>query len=252
MAFLIILPLAPFVHKMHRIVFFIAILVLVVTTLNNVFAFPFDAQNPVKIRYKQIIDLDADINTVRLTGPSQYIRRIAAEIPSAVNSSLNCTFSAMPPLPKELDTCTWNGLQPKSASGLPATWMNASATLVKPGYANFRIQASESRFCKIHFASSVKNVHVNGSSGAFQQRWPIPSEGLRDLQLWSRTWDKEFLLNVGWDGDSGLSGRISCGWDDISMGKIPSFDEVKAFIPSWSTVTKTEAGLLELSRKFSL
>ena len=93
-----------------------------------------------------------------------------------------------------------------------------------------------------------------------QAGYEMPVEGFSSIVMSSRTWDKEFVVKVGWDVDAvggdgaTLRGRVACEWAEYesatiggisSGGKIPALEEVLAFVPRWVVVSKTSAGLVE-------
>ena len=108
----------------------------------------------------------------------------------------------------------------------------------------------------------------------------MPEGGVREARLWSRTWGKTFVVEVGWEpeqsagvgegeggggggkGDEeGLSGRAACEWAEYASGAlggegetgaIPAFEEVKAFLPLWALPTKLADGLVEVWTRFAV
>jgi hypothetical protein len=80
----------------------------------------------------------------------------------------------------------------------------------------------------------------------------MPPDGLTSLRLWSRTYDREFQVDFGWDGGKHLSGRVGCVWDEHISGRIPALDEVVAYLPTWATVTKYTSGLVEVTKSFKI
>ena len=81
-----------------------------------------------------------------------------------------------------------------------------------------------------------------------QKSYDMPAKGIREARLWSRTWDRTFVVEVGWDatpadaqgenGDEVLSGRAACEYVEYASapggpdgGRIPAFEEVKQFLP---------------------
>lgn len=123
-------------------------------------------------------------------------------------------------------------------------------------------------------------------NGGMQEGYEVGPKGIKEVRLWSRTWDKEFKVDVTWRspteaGESNSSakhmqGRIACEWAEyqsamIDTGndllnrtlsshndsqiktsianlqpKIPAIEETLAFLPHWSTVSKAADGLVEV------
>ncbi|KZT43625.1 hypothetical protein SISSUDRAFT_1040091 [Sistotremastrum suecicum HHB10207 ss-3] len=250
LSFLAISGFAPFMHKIHRSLTAIVVVILAVATLLLLFKFPFTQSSPLKVFFSQSIDLDTGVNAVNLIGLPSYLGRyIIPEIPSTGNESVNCTSSSIRP---GLETCSWDGPAANTAAGHPADWLTVDIKSGEPGRAVIKIKGVDTRACRISFDRPVTNLHVIGSSPFFQELYPPPVTGLNALQLWSRIWEREFQVDVTWKGDAGLSGRVGCGWADIQSGKVPAFDEVISFLPNWSTVTKAGAALVEVTKGFSV
>lgn len=117
LSFLTMLPLAPFAHKLHLGLLWLSALVIVLTTLFNLFAFPFSNEAPLKVYFKQTIDLNEGVNTVTLTGVEPFLSKyLIPEFPSTANVKVTCSKGSRFP---ELTGCSWKGLQPEVASGSP-------------------------------------------------------------------------------------------------------------------------------------
>jgi hypothetical protein len=89
----------------------------------------------------------------------------------------------------------------------------------------------------------------------------MPKEGVTELKLWSREWGRILTVDVDWEGDSALEGRVACGWAeyesasigvDTTTGKIPALEEILTFLPPFAAVTKLAEGLVEVQADFSL
>ena len=83
-SFLMILPVAPFAHKMHRSLFYVVFVVFLGTGAYNLLAFPFSPDSALKIFYQQTIDLNSGVNRVSIIGASSYVKNyLVPEMPSA-------------------------------------------------------------------------------------------------------------------------------------------------------------------------
>jgi hypothetical protein len=93
-----------------------------------------------------------------------------------------------------------------------------------------------------------------------QPGYDMPDKGFSSIVMSSRTWDREFAVEVGWDvdavggGGEALKGRVGCEWEEYesatiggvsSGGKIPALEELLTFVPRWVVVSKTSPGLVE-------
>ena len=97
-----------------------------------------------------------------------------------------------------------------------------------------------------------------------QGGYGMPPGGVKEARLWSRTWGREFVVEVGWDDGSGeaegpLGGRAACEYAEYASalgppgsGRIPAFEEVKQFLPLGALPTKLTDGLVEVWTRFEV
>ena len=263
---LIFAPLLPFLyrHTYHIPTFFFFIFI--GTLIYNLVAFPFSANNRLKVYFIQKLDLETGSNEVSLTGlGGQYLHEIIESLPSAAGQKPRCSSSL---IRKGLDQCTWNGLAPQVVKsiqpGVPPTFDYTNWLFLN---VHHRVNASEARFhlwgrntraCKLQFSRPVVDFNVNGAGT--DERFPRTSEtGSKEIRLWSRTWEKPWDVTVRWnatDGNhhgKGLDGKVVCLWsDDNENGVIPALDEVRHYAPDWTAVSKMADGLVEGSKAFSI
>ncbi|KAL5525905.1 hypothetical protein ACEPAG_7243 [Sanghuangporus baumii] len=250
------IPLLPFVHKLHRTVPYVLVVVLAATILYNVFAFPFSENSPFKVFFQQTIDLDSGKNAVRLTGAEPWLsRRIVLELPSSWDAKDPCGHRD--DLRYLMPSCVWPGLEPHVSASSPSEWLSVNSSETAPGIGTLSISGLESRACRVYFDKPIQTVSVQGSSGAIQEEFPLPEDGIREIRLWSRTWERTFDVSVAWDVRSdedkeaqSLTGRVACEWSEDAA--LPALQEVVNFLPKWARVTKRTDGLLEGYKKFSL
>jgi hypothetical protein len=93
-----------------------------------------------------------------------------------------------------------------------------------------------------------------------QQGYGIGKEGIDEVRLWSRTWGREFVVDVEFvEGGGLMKGRLACEWSEYESGrigggdksgagggKIPALEEALKFFPRWAAVTKAADGLVEV------
>ena len=247
-------PSGPFLHRFtHHIPTFLC-LVFVGTLIYNMLAFPFSANNRLKVKFIQKIDLETGANNVTLTGVDQgsYLPKIVHSLPSVAGQTPDCGPSPL----DGLSDCTYHGLAPQilsssSLNGSPVKFgITRSPNLTHT--AHFRLSAHDSRACRIQFSHPITTFRIAGS-GPEDPRFPISNpEGSRELRLWSRTWDREWRGQFSWKGDKEMSGRVVCLWSDANTpGTIPALDEVWKYAPVWAAVTKADDGLVEMGRGWS-
>jgi len=241
---LIVLPLAPFMHKLSSSIALVLVLIFIVTGAYSLLALPFTATYPLKIYFQQSIDLDTGSNRVSLVGlPGMIAPSVAPSVPDAWRKAVTCEFLST----RGLEMCTWDsGLTPAVASGEPSAWLSADITRTGARSAHIAIKGENTRMCKLEFDAPFSHVNVTGASASV----PLPEEGVHKLSLWSREWAKEFSVDVTWEGGGEMGGRVACGWADMSPGNIPALDEVNEFIPLWVLSNKLSESLVEVSKAF--
>ncbi|KZO98499.1 hypothetical protein CALVIDRAFT_548928 [Calocera viscosa TUFC12733] len=249
---LIVLPLAPFMHKLQSSIALFLLLILVLTGTYSLFALPFTATFPLKIYFQQSLDLDTGSNRVTLVAlPGMIAPFVAPSIPDAWRKEVQCELLTSRP---GLESCTWDsGLVPNVAPGSPSEWMEVTVLRTGATAARLVVKGENTRMCKLEFDSPISGVAVTGAAVTLPSAdRPMPEEGVSTLALWSRTWAKEFTVDVSWEGGGEMSGRVACGWADMSAGNIPALDEVNEFIPRWVLSNKLSESLVEVSKRFAV
>jgi len=106
--------------------------------------------------------------------------------------------------------------------------------------ARFRIQGQNTRACRVYFDSPIKAFRVDEDKSWAEAK-------TNEVRLWSRTWDREFVLDVVWgdednvvavkDGRQGVfgvestsskTGRVACEWSEYESGMVGLGNEVAA------------------------
>ncbi|KAI4192295.1 MAG: hypothetical protein LQ346_004367 [Caloplaca aetnensis] len=275
---LILVPVSPFIHRYTYHIPTFLLLVFVGTLIYNLLAFPFSANNRLKVYFDQKVDLDTGINTVSLTGikDGPYIHNIVSSLPSTAGQKISCSDSD---IRKGLQTCSWPGLSPKVVPsppphlGIPpqfgyADWLSISVVHANTTRNEARITlfGKNSRACKLLFDAPITTFSIAGA--AEDDRFDkVPKEGSKEIRLWSRTWEKPWYVTVQWDGGhnktssyefktqqkraKGLNGKAVCLWSDANdSGVIPALEEVWKYAPTWVAVSKNSDGLVEGSKRF--
>ena len=253
---LIMSPLGPFIHRVtyHIPTFLLA--VFIGTLVYNLVAFPFSANNRLKVFFVQRVDLDTGINEVALGGVrSSFMDEIVNSIPSAVGQEIGKADSVR----ADLVEYTWRGppplVVPNTKSGIPpafgySAWLEFNVTRSKGAkQAQFFVRGKNTRSCKIVFKEPISDFDVQGSD--LDSRFPkMPSQGSSEIRLWSREWEKLWRVDVEWEGEGGIDGKVTCMWNDDGLGSIPALEEIKRFAPDWATVSKLGDGLVEGTKVF--
>ncbi|KAI0351985.1 Zn-dependent exopeptidase [Trametes cingulata] len=217
-----------------------------------------------------------------ITGLKGYVDRyIVPDIPSSRHSDVVCNSTGLRP---DLMTCTWTSdLLPSPGgtnSSLASEWLDVRPTRLNETRAIISVRGQNTRGCRLYFDRPVNFVYVHQPSDGeplpppapvpapvpfekmhMQGGYEMPAEGVKEVRLWGRTWDKTFVVEVGWenanDNDEGLTGRAACEYAEYASalggpesGRIPAYEEVKQFLPLWALPTKNEDGLAEVWTKF--
>ena len=94
---LLFAPLGPFLHRYTYHIPLFLMLVFAGTTIYNLTAFPFSANNRLKLYFLQEVDLDSGINTVSLTGidpkMGPFLKDAIASLPSSAGQTPSCAPS---------------------------------------------------------------------------------------------------------------------------------------------------------------
>lgn len=278
LAILVFIPVSPFIHRYTYHIPIFLLLVFIGTLIYNLVAFPFSANNRLKVYFDQRVDLDTGINTVTLTGikDSSLLRDIAGSLPSTAGQEIVCIDST---LRSGLQQCSWHGLPPKvvpsppSGLGIPpqlgyADWLSFNATRMTNTTRNevhITLSGKNTRACKIEFDSPISDFEVKGAAPEDRSE-KVRKDGSKEIRLWSRTWEKPWHVRVRWGVEEssfavgmnkqrqkrqGLNGRVVCLWSDANNpGVIPALDEAWKFVPAWVAISKAKDGLVEGSKSF--
>jgi hypothetical protein len=260
---LIMLPLTPFLHRFTFQIPTILFFVFVGCLIHNLLAFPFSRDARLKHYFVQTIDLDTGANNVTLSGVDEYVQAIIAKIPSSAGQTVHCGVDT--PLGRSgLQTCAWPGLSPQVVPADYSTeiankhdyesWLDYNITTSHKSTATFTFRGLNTKAYRLVFDHPASSVVIEDS--ATDPRFPTSTEeGISQVRLFSRDWDKTFTVNVTWEGQEakGQTGRVVALWSDANDPElIPAYDEVRRFEPVWSAVTKAGDGLVEGFKTFEV
>lgn len=244
LSFLLVRPMVPFVIVIHRNVSFALILLFILISGFNLLSRPFLEESPLKVFFHQNVNLTDNTNIVHLAGLEGYIQQIVHQIPSALYDPIVCE-----PNERGLTACSWS-----SVATITREMVSVSTETLQPGQVTLKLKGEDTRFCRIRFDNPVVSFHVHETTGDIQAGYPLPGNGIQELRLWSRERGKEFLVDVTWPKNETLRGRASCQWSDSEDwgNRSPAFQEVLAFLPSWSLVSSLKDGPVEASLEFAV
>lgn len=297
----LLLPLAPF---LHRVTFQIPLFIFFITLgtlFYNLFAFPFSRDNKLKVYFNSQIDLSTGKSTTALTGLQPYLSDILSQLPSAAGQDLRCGEHIDWAGRNGLESCAWNGLTPAvvPSSYTPdpsvpypnttlslarrmtqkrqepkraqfADWLSFNLTRPTTNTSNeyvFDIRGSNTRACRLFIDAPISNLTIENAGpsgqGFVPSRNTEASVSKTKIKLWSREWDASWRVRVSVaahhsspsssSSAGAVQGKVSCLWADANeRGLIPALDEVKQFMPVWSTISKGSEGLVEGFKSFEL
>src|SRR5699024_1096382 len=180
--------------------------------------------------FQQELDLDTSTNYASLTGISPYLNDVVQSIPSTANQEITCSPH------RDRYQCSWPGLAPQvvPSSSDPKGWLTYNITKSpSKSHAEISLSGKNTRACKLTFANPVSNFSVSGS--AYDPRFPYSaSKGTKEIDLWSRTWENTWTVELDWSEGQSLSGKVTCLWSDNNQqGLIPALDEIRQYVPAW-------------------
>ena len=281
LSFLILLPLAPFVHKVHRSLTVVALFIFILSTTYVWLAPPFTPDSRLKVYFAQKVELTNVSNAVsrpRLTRAitqlnviEGYGPRLMETLPSSWTSvgdsdDKQCEANKLRP---GLTTCEWTvppALQPSIATAgddEKGTWLVGNVTRLGPESLRFEIEGVQTRACLIYIDShGIRRYRARtrpeggASAPTTWTAFEVPAQEVHLLTLWARTWGEKFEVELDVDPDTDeeggvIAGRVSCWWNDGPGGaQIPALEEARGFLPEWVAISKAASGLVEAASGF--
>ncbi|KAI0311189.1 hypothetical protein OF83DRAFT_1069216 [Amylostereum chailletii] len=189
LSILLLLPLTPFAHKLHRSLTTLVLALFVLTTAYAWLAWPFTTSDArLKVFFAHHVEL-ANITTpatgplkieratTELTALAGYVDRVVHELPSSWTArarpgAVQCAMARRQP---GLRTCAWAldeawhpSLSPSPAGGDEAeqedgakAWIVANVTRVERTEARFRIRGAGTRACRVYLDNrAMKRVRA--------------------------------------------------------------------------------------------
>jgi hypothetical protein len=285
LSFLILLPLAPFVHKVHHLLTVVAFFAFIVSTSYVWLAPPFTPDARIKVFFAQKVDLTNATSSVsrpqltraisQLNVIEGYGARLTATLPSSWSSiddseGGQCIANK---LRRGLTTCEWPvppALLPSIADvkdGDEGTWLVANVTRLGPASLHVEIEGIQTRACSIlvdnhrirRYRARTREGGTTEISTGAPTTWTafeVPAEKeINLLTLWARAWGSKFDVEFDVDPDTEqkqiIAGRVSCFWNDGPGGaQIPALEEARRFLPEWVAISKAADGLVEAASGF--
>ncbi|KFG78944.1 putative zinc metalloprotease [Metarhizium anisopliae] len=285
LAILLLLPLTPFIHRVSHHVPLFLFLVFIGTLIYNLTAFPFSDNNRFKFYFKQVVDLNKGSNVVTLNGLEEFVRPVISSIPTPAGQRIHCDED---PFLSNLRNCQYDAslLPPDVADGEELeSLISIEASKSKNGKTILvSLDALNTRVCYLDTSFPIFGFSVHGGAKRDDRFGSFPPEGLQQIQLWRRDWEKGWNVTLHLGGhvlpmnegsveatevdevdDDPSGGELKrgaakelivtarCAWSDVnSANTIPAFHEVKQFMPTWAIVAKKTVGLVEITKKIKV
>lgn len=293
---LLLLPLAPFMHRIKWQLPTLLLVVCVVTGIYCLSVFPFNAEARLKVQFLQKVDVDTGNNMVHLKGLDGHVQQIVKSLPSARGKNVDCDHDAYGG--PSIVVCKWQGLAPnvvglagqasrkrnshdrgvvsRGEENVPdmSDWIQYNITRNRNDSSiNLDFEGLGSRICIVYFDIAPKHMTVDGKYKYATHEGDWRDEETRNrtksLKLMSRRSGTVHRVNAsgffdthgdedavnGYEGEKRISGRIMCGYDDVNqIGTIPAWDELMAYMPTWSIGSKwpSDNSLVEVSKEWSV
>jgi hypothetical protein len=280
----LLLPLTPFIHRVtHHIPIFL-LAVFAGTFIYNLTAFPFSIGNRYKFYFQQLIDLDEGSNVVRLSGLEDFVRPVIASLPSAGGQKIECTGGAG--AKSGLDKCEYDAtsLRPDVAAGRNLSeliWVDVPESINSP-LVSLSIDAANTRMCVLTTSRPIYGFSVEGGSARDERLGSLPKGGFSSIDIWRRSWEGAWNMTFDLEKKSSVADdespvveeevfdelkarsdetvqddpfevTVRCKWSDANDPKtIPALHELRQYMPSWAAVTKSQVGLVEVKKTFSI
>ena len=249
-ALVLVLPLSPFMSKLHRshALSRFVLLVFILSILYTWMTFPFSSAAPLRVYFQQRVEIDLGLDSggssiasdtigspkmiTSLTGHPLYLTPnspIISNLPSAQTAECNLHRAR-----SGLMRCEWDsgtGMRPEPGNwidGWNATeYFDASVSRIGSSSARITVRGRNTRSCRVYFENQpifeyvVRSSDGVGEKKGMQYGYEVGKRGVRVLILCSQTWDRVFVVDVQWgDDNTGLQGRIGCEWAEYESARI--------------------------------
>ncbi|KAL2142583.1 hypothetical protein VTI28DRAFT_1029 [Corynascus sepedonium] len=210
---LLLLPLAPFIHRVTHHVPVVLLVVFVATLVYNLVASPFSAGARYKVYFSQTLDLDRGANKVCYDGVEEYVRAIIGSLPSASGREVDCGVSRR----LGLSSCCFDGagMGPRLTISSPhvdgriaaeegndegdyGRLVTVNASRTGKNAARLEVAANNTKACFLEFETPVFGLSVRGSSGWDERFGQLSDAGITQFRMWHRRWDEKWVVDVEW------------------------------------------------------
>lgn len=260
---------SPISHVFHRYLIIGLTVAVILGSLFNFTAPPYTYNNPLKLRFKQLVDVDNNSSSVVLLGTNEgAMRSIIRDLPSfkETDGSYRCIQGSAQ------TTCEFIGLEPSVGGSTDfASWIhyNTSADVERVSWgltkSSITVWANNTRTCNVAFydengrvsdaVKAVTVVHDNNESVTARY-----GNGYESVQLHKLHWQDPYVVNLEWlpswqEEGRRLMAEFTCMYaeydtvvlspDGTPRRGIPALDEVLEYSPDWVSWVNSGPGLVQ-------
>lgn len=261
----------PFVHRIHGMVIFLAVVMAAWLCIQSSLKFPFNEQSTYKVRFIQEQNVTSPgIATIRTQAVAAdvYLKPLLEDLPSIKRSGGNVECISRSEA-GNISQCLYPWQKDEPFSG----WTNitvsphvkqvSSTTAVPtgPNRATIHIQANHSRTCTIAVDSSaygespLRRVLV-GDQEVELSTTPRPTM----MEFWKLDWGKPLEIQIEWVSKwteqqgfiTDLPVVVTCKWSELSPNSpysIPAYQELLDYSPSWVSWYNLDPALVKVDSK---
>lgn len=256
----ILLPLAPFIHRITHHIPMLLLVVFIATLIFNLAVFPFSSLSRYKIYFSQEVNLDTGASVVHYMGVEEYVRQALTRVPSAMGKNLTC--QAENPARPDIAYCSFDGstVLPDVDQGKTALkdWIAFNATRAAGAHKmQFTVDGVETRVCGVRFPQPISQFQVLGGNSQDDRFGAMPENGLDSIKLYRRDWNQPWTIDVEWAQETDVTGSMAlevfCNWSDANkQGTIPALDQALQYTPEWVAITKMDDALVQGKKSYSV
>lgn len=264
--------LLPFVHRVHGMIIFLAVVIAAWLCIQSSMKFPFNDQSTYKVRFVQEQNATSPgVATIRTqaVAAEEYLKPLLEDLPSvkSTKGSVECNTVSNA---GNVSQCLYQWEQKDEPfSG----WTNitvsphvkqvsSSATVpTGPNHGTINIQANHSRVCTVTFDNSAYGENplrrvIIGDQEVELSTTPRAAM----MEFWKLDWGTPLEVQIEWVSKwteqqgfiTDLPVVVTCKWSDLSPGSpysVPAYQELLDYTPSWVSLYNLDPALVKVESK---
>lgn len=285
------MPLLPFIHKLNKFMGLLLGFAFLTSTMVSLLQYPFSETNPLKMRFLQHVDAQTGDNYVSILGKEGYVAPVVADLPclKLSDESFKCTAlgdgQENCQYPGERPWIIDEGKEDWFKELLEVEIVSNNKDKVDSPYvplkAELKLHVKGSRVCDVRFNSTNTNspvrqvvIHHNTAGNA-----TVPDDefkflrGIEGVTMYKLDWTQpSFDIGLEWipdyedynvqNGIKDLGVSVTCFYgeyedssakaDGSTVRKVPAFDELVQYSPSYVAYANQAKGMVAVERKLDL